>query len=54
MDHHQGWRHARFLSPEDPKVQQHRLGCRVLECAGTYDHFDVSNIACLELLRREV
>ena len=54
MDHHQWWQHSRFLPSDEPRVQLHQLGCRVLELAGTYDHLDVSNLACLELLLREV
>ena len=54
MDQHQWWQHSRSLPRDEPRVQLHQLGCRVLELAGTYDHLDVSNLACLELLLREV
>ena len=54
MAYHHWWQQARFLKSDTPDVKLHELVCQTLELAGTFDCLDVTNLACLEYLVREV
>ena len=54
MDHHVWWVRQNGLEKDDPKVEVHRVGCQMLDTAGTYDRLEVANMASLELVMRQV
>ena len=54
MVYHQWWQQSNLLKSNDPDVKLRNLVCQTLEFAGTFDGLDVTNLACLEYLLREI
>ena len=51
---HMQFRNMCKLTPSDPGVESHGVGCEVLHHAHCYDQLNSGNLACLEAVAREV
>ena len=53
-EHHQAWKTACGLKPEQWAVQENQLLCNLLELAGSYDQLNIANLAWAEAAARKV
>ena len=54
LGHHQKWKAEVRLSPDDPSLLMHESLCKIWQTMCCYDQLDASNLACAELLTRQL
>ena len=54
LDHHFWWKQTHSLGRHDYGVDIHENGMRAIERAGCYDGLDLCNLACVEVMMRQL